>query len=64
VIPLFQVMHLLVFFIIGGESMNKTQDFTKGVIWKQLLFFFFPILCAVSIKNLDASSMVKGGSNS
>ena len=24
--------------------MNKTQDFTKGVIWKQLLFFFFPIL--------------------
>ncbi len=20
--------------------MNKTQDFTKGVIWKQLLFFF------------------------
>lgn len=24
--------------------MNQTQDFTKGVIWKQLLFFFFPIL--------------------
>ena len=24
--------------------MNKTQDFTKGIIWKQLLFFFFPIL--------------------
>ena len=37
-------MHLCVFFIMGGESMNKTQDFTKGVIWKQLLFFFFPIL--------------------
>lgn len=24
--------------------MNQTQDFTKEVIWKQLLFFFFPIL--------------------
>ena len=30
--------------------MNKTQDFTKGVIWKQLLFFFFPILIG---KTLD-----------
>ena len=28
----------------GGNNMNQTQDFTKGVIWKQLLFFFFPIL--------------------
>ena len=24
--------------------MNKTQDFTKGVIWKTITFFFFPIL--------------------
>lgn len=30
--------------LLGGNNMNQTQDFTKGVIWKQLLFFFFPIL--------------------
>lgn len=32
--------------------MNKTQDFTQGVIWKQLLFFFFPILIGTFFQQL------------
>ena len=39
-------------------------EFGQVTYLYSLPFFFFPILCAVSIKNLDASSMVKGGSNS
>ncbi len=32
--------------------MNKEQDFTHGVIWKQLLFFFFPILIGTFFQQL------------
>lgn len=39
-------------------------EFGQVTYLYSLPFFFFPILCVVSIKNLDASSMVKGGSNS
>ena len=39
-------------------------EFGQVTYLYSLPFFFFPILCAVSIKNLDVSSTVKGGSYS
>ena len=32
--------------------MNKNQDFTQGVIWKQLLSYFFPILIGTFFQQL------------
>jgi len=32
--------------------MKKTQDFTEGIIWKQLLLFFFPILVGTFFQQL------------
>ena len=32
--------------------MNKNQDFTQGVIWKQLLLYFFPILIGTFFQQL------------
>ena len=47
---------------MGMETNDKTNQITEGVIWKQLLIFFFPILFGTFFQQLynTADAMIVG----